>query len=78
MRNIIMLVQQMAYTAMHYVVSLPVLNILSISGSIFVFVLDYFLHGVKISGKQLVGIVAGILGVLVTVNGEFIMSILDP
>lgn len=69
MRSMIMLVNQIAYTAMHYVVSLPTINILNISGSIFAFVIDYLLYGTKIHPQQVPGIVAGCLGVAVTVNG---------
>lgn len=76
-RNIIMIINQIAYTAMHYVVPLPVINILNISGSIFAFVFDYALYGSKIHAEQIPGIIAGCIGVVVTVNGELIMSLLD-
>ena len=69
LRSMIMLVNQIAYTAMHYVVSLPTINILNISGSIFAFVIDYFMYGTKINPQQIPGIIAGCLGVAVTVNG---------
>ena len=77
LRNGIMLVNQIAYTFMHFVVPLPVINILNISGSIFAFLCDYWLYGTKIHAMQIPGILAGCLGVVVTVNGEYIMSKID-
>lgn len=77
LRNGIMLVNQVAYTFMHFVVPLPVINILNISGSIFAFLCDYWLYGTKIHSMQIPGILAGCFGVVVTVNGEYIMSKLD-
>jgi drug/metabolite transporter (DMT)-like permease len=77
-RNAIMIVNQIAYTAMHFVVPIPVINILNISGSIFAFLCDYLLYGTPLHKEQVPGIIAGCLGVAVTVNGELLMSWLDP
>jgi len=33
-------------------------------------VIDYFVNGVKINHKQLVGVFLAVVGVLLTVNGE--------
>lgn len=76
-RSLIMLVNQIAYTSMHYVVSVPVINILNISGSIFAFIVDYFMYGTPIHKEQMLGIIIGFLGVAVTVNGELILSMID-
>ena len=48
------------------------------SGPIFVFILDYYLNGVGVSKKQVVGIALGVVGLVLTVNGSFIMVLLDP
>jgi drug/metabolite transporter (DMT)-like permease len=77
-RSLIMLVNQIAYTSMHYVVPVPVINILNISGSIFAFIVDYLMYGTPIHKEQIMGIVVGFLGVAVTVNGELILSMIDP
>lgn len=76
-RNVIMLVNQITYTAMHYVVPLPVINILNISGSIFAFVVDYALYGTVINRRQVVGFAIGCLGLMLTVGGEYVMSMFD-
>lgn len=73
-----MVINQLAYTAMHYIVPLPVINILNISGSIFAFVCDYLLYGTKIDKMQIPGIIIGFLGVIVTALGELFMSIINP
>ena len=76
-RNLIMLVNQIAYTSMHYVVPVPIINILNISGSIFAFIVDNIMYGTPIHKEQILGIVVGFLGVAVTVNGEVILSMMD-
>jgi drug/metabolite transporter (DMT)-like permease len=76
-RSLIMLINQIAYTAMHYVVSVPVINILNISGSIFAFIVDYLMYGTPIHREQILGMLVGFVGVAVTVNGELILSMID-
>lgn len=64
-----MLINQICFTAMHYVVPLPVINILNISGSLCVFILDYLLYGIPIHRGQVPGIIAGCVGVILTASG---------
>ncbi len=39
--------------------------------------MDYFMNGVKINNKQLMGIIIAVLGVAITVNGESVMEFMD-
>lgn len=76
-RNTLILFHQIVYAGMHFVVSLQVNNTISMSGPLFVFVIDYYINGVTINKKQAVGIVLGILGVILAVNADYFMSLLD-
>ena len=64
-----MMIQQFAYSALHYIISIPVINILTITGSLSAFVIDFAIYGTKINMQQLKGLMAGMIGVLLTVNG---------
>jgi drug/metabolite transporter (DMT)-like permease len=77
-RSAAMLINQICYTVMHYVVPLPVINILNISGSLCVFILDYLLYGIPIHRGQVPGIIAGCLGVAFAASGEFLTALWDP
>ena len=62
----------------HFYIPIPVIHTLSGTGPIFVFVIDYYKNGVNINKKQLVGIILGICGLILTVNGRILMSWIDP
>jgi drug/metabolite transporter (DMT)-like permease len=59
---------------------LPLYAVHTISGfgPIFVCILNYFLNGVKINGKQLLGILVAFCGIILTVNGRRIWGLIDP
>jgi drug/metabolite transporter (DMT)-like permease len=52
-------------------------NTISISGPLFVFLIDYYINGVTINKKQIVGIALGILGVILAINADYFMSQLN-
>lgn len=59
---------------------LPLYAVHTISGfgPIFVCILNYFLNGVKINLKQFGGIIIAFVGIILTVNGKKIWSLIDP
>ena len=57
---------------------LPIVHTISGTGPLFVFIIDYYLNDVKINQKQLVGIIFGIAGLILTVNGRLIITYIDP
>ena len=67
-RNSAFLIQQFAYTALHFIVSVPVINILTIIGSLSAIIWDYWMYGTKINSRQMCGLAVGVFGVFVTVN----------
>ncbi len=52
----------------------PVIHTISCTGPIFVIIEDYFINGVRINSQQLKGIVFTFLGIVLTINGESIVS----
>jgi drug/metabolite transporter (DMT)-like permease len=78
LRNSIFLIQQSIYTAMHYVLSFPLISSISITGPLFLFITDYYINGVTINKVQAVGIIVSFIGILININGDFIMTLIDP
>ena len=60
-----------------YILPLPAVHTINSSGPIFVFVVDYFVNGVKINSKQAVGVGVGLVGVILAGNGRVIMELMD-
>jgi drug/metabolite transporter (DMT)-like permease len=57
------------FTFVQFYLEQPILQTINSCGPIFIFVLDYFMNGVKINYKQFIGVLLAIFGVLLTVNG---------
>jgi len=53
-------------------------NSITITGPLFVFVIDYYINNITITKSQAYGILIGFVGVLININGEYIMSWIDP
>lgn len=61
-----------------FILPLPITHTIGSSGTIFIFIIDYFMNGTKINIKQGIGIGIGLFGVFLTSNGQLITKILDP
>lgn len=72
-RTLITCVHQFILTGSLFVLPFPIVFTLNSSCVLFVFVLDYYLFQVEINRKQIQGVVLGFLGVLLTINGEFLV-----
>ena len=48
-RNIPMALHQMLYSFMYFVISYPILNTITATGPIFVFIIDYYMNGIAIN-----------------------------
>ena len=57
-----------------FYISLPIVHTICGSGPIFIFIFDYYLNGVKINSKQVFGIIVGICGIILAINGRLLMS----
>ena len=60
------------------VLPLPIVHTLGASGNLFVFIWDYLINGVTVNREQLKGIVVGVIGVLLAINGRILLQIVDP
>lgn len=63
-------------TAQFYL-PLPVVHTVNFFGPIFIFIIDFFENGVSINKKQLYCLLAGVLGIICTINDELINKIMD-
>ena len=77
-RNSLFFIQQLIYTAMHYVLSFPLISSISITGPLFLFITDYYINGVTINKVQAVGIVVSFIGIIININGDNLMTLIDP
>ena len=77
-RNTVMVVQQLFYTWMYFVIPYPIVNGIFLSGPLFVFILDYYINGVTVNRSQIYGIIVGFFGVMLVINGDLVMSLFDP
>lgn len=76
-RSIIMAMYSLVFALSQFILPLPVVHTINCSGQIFIFLLDYFLYGVKINCQQAIGVFLGIVGVLLAGNGRVIMELMD-
>ncbi len=68
-RNGIIVLHSFVFALVQFYLEQPILQTINSCGPIFIFVMDYFMNGVKINHKQFIGVVLAIFGVLLTVNG---------
>lgn len=73
-----MTLQGLVYIVVQFYLPQPIIMTLNSAGTLFIFFLDYVINGVRITRRQFYGVVCGVVGVLLTVNGEFIMRVFDP
>ena len=57
---------------------LPIVHTICGSGPIFVFIIDYYVNGVRINPKQFVGIVISVVGLVLTINGGLFIKYFNP
>ena len=57
---------------------LPIVYTICGSGPIFGFIIDYYFNGVRVNAKQVIGLSMGLAGLILTVNGNFLIRWVDP
>ena len=62
---------------MHYFLPFPVTNALTLTGPLFVFLIDYLLNNITCNRKQAVGITAGLVGVVIASNSDYFLTFID-
>lgn len=61
-----------------FILPIPIVHTISCSGTLFVFIIDYFKNGIKINSRQAIGIVIGVVGVVLVSNGNLLTKWVDP
>lgn len=76
-RSFLMTMHSLTTGLSQFILPLPVTFTIGCSGTIFVFIIDYFVNGIKINISQLKGILLGLLGVFLTSNGKILTKLID-
>ena len=63
---------------MYFVIPYHIINAIFLSAPLFVFPVDYYLHGITISRNQTWGVALGLIGVLAVINADLLRSLIDP
>ena len=78
LRNIIMSMNGWVAGFAQFYLPISIVHTLSAGGPIFIFIIDYYINGVKVNKKQVIGIALGVVGLILTINGSFIMVYFNP
>lgn len=73
-----MVLHGIAMAISQFILPLPIVHTISSTGNLYIFFWDYYLYGNKISKEQVKGVVVGMIGVLLVVNGRLILYYIDP
>jgi drug/metabolite transporter (DMT)-like permease len=67
-RNSIFVAHGLALTMIQFYLPLPMVYTINSSAPIFIFIMDYFINGIKINKIQLFSLLFGVIGILFTIN----------
>ncbi len=66
------------FTVAQFYLSQPIIQIINCTGPLIIFIVDYFVNKTTITISQFYGVLAGIAGALLTINGDIILKYFDP
>lgn len=72
LRASMMTIHSFFFALSMFILPLPIVHTVNCTGTLFIFLIDYFLNHVKINYQQSVGIFIGIIGAMLTTNGKLI------
>jgi drug/metabolite transporter (DMT)-like permease len=78
LRSLILSLTSLTMGVSQYILPLSIVHMIMSSSTLFVFVIDYLLNGVKVNLKQAIGISIGMVGVVLASNGKLISTMIDP
>jgi len=70
-----MVLEAFGYTTIQFYLPLPICVTLNSISPIIIYIYDYFLYGIAINRKQAIFIMISFIGVMLTANGAYLMSI---
>jgi drug/metabolite transporter (DMT)-like permease len=65
------------FASSQFILPLPVVHTINCSGSLFVFLIDYWFNKVKINSKQSIGIIIGFGGAILVTNSRLLTKMID-
>lgn len=77
-RNAIVVVHGLVFTAAQFYLPLPIVHTVNFFAPIFIFIIDYFENGVRVTTAQIWFLIMSVLGVLFTVNNALFSKLIDP
>ena len=77
-RNSIMMLHNVAYAMVQFFLPLPIAITLGAISPIFVYIYDYLIYGVTINRMQTVFVAVAVIGVVLTANGAYFVTLIDP
>jgi hypothetical protein len=77
-RNFLLLTWVVINVASFYYLSFAIVFSVNVIGSLSVFVWDHFIYGIFINHYQKGGVFLGLLGSLLTINSNYLISLVDP
>lgn len=73
-----MALQGIVLAIIQFFLTQPIINTLTNTGPLFIFLLDYKINGITITRSQFWGVIFGVVGVIMTVNGDFVIHLINP
>jgi drug/metabolite transporter (DMT)-like permease len=77
-RNLCVTAQSITFTLSQFYLPQSIVQTINTTGYLFVFILDYKINHVTITKKQFYGVIFGVIGVIFTVNGDFVIKKIYP
>lgn len=77
-RSILLAMTSLFVGASQFILPLSIVHTIISSSTLFIFVIDYLINGVRINVKQGVGIAIGLIGVVLACNGRLITTLINP
>ena len=73
-----MVLQTISYAMVQFYLPLPIAITLNATSPIFIYIYDYLIYGVTINHTQTVYVVIAVIGVILTANGAYFATLIDP
>jgi drug/metabolite transporter (DMT)-like permease len=77
-RHFLLTIYAFVFAQVQFYLPLSIVHTIYSSGPLFILTIDYFLHKITISRRQLTGVVLSFIGVAVTINGQLIYKFFNP
>ena len=73
-----MLLDTLLFGLSQFYLPMPIVHTIGSTGTLFIILLDHFINGVKLNRKQVVGVVVSFLGMILVINGKWLIHYVDP